>query len=83
MLAKTKLHTAQVLISKALKDSNISHGEFLLANNVLKDYDNIKEEIRNSNKKWICLVLSYNYYSFCICIIKITEKLYNDLIEPL
>ena len=82
MLAKTKLHTAEVLISKALKDSNISHGEFVVANNVLKDYDDIKKEIRNSNKKWI-LVLSYNYYSFCICIIKITEKLYNDLIEPL
>ena len=28
-------------------DSNISHNEFLLINNVLKDYDDMKEEIKN------------------------------------
>ena len=28
-------------------DSNISHNEFLLINNVLKEYDHMKEEIKN------------------------------------
>ena len=40
-----------VLISNALFDSNISHAEFVLINNVLKDFFDMKEEIRNSNKK--------------------------------
>ena len=32
-----------VVISKAVIDSNISHYEFVLIINVLKEYDNIKE----------------------------------------
>ena len=36
----------QVLISKALIDSNISHDIFVLIN-VLKEYGNMKEEIKN------------------------------------
>ena len=32
-----------VVISKAVIYSNISHYEFVLINNVLKEYDNIKE----------------------------------------
>ena len=47
MLAKSKLNRIEVLISKALIDSNISHDEFVLINNVLKEYDKIKEEIKN------------------------------------
>ena len=31
-------------MSKALNDSNISHNEFVLMNNVLKEYDKMKEE---------------------------------------
>ena len=47
MLAISKLNSKEVLISKALIDSNISHDEYVLINNVLKEYDNIKEEIKN------------------------------------
>ena len=47
LLAKSKLNTIEVLISKALTDSNVSHDEFVLINNVLKDYDDIKEEMKN------------------------------------
>ena len=47
MLAKSKLNRIEVLISKALIDSNTSHDEFVLINNVLKEYDEIKEEIKN------------------------------------
>ena len=43
LLAKSKLNSIEVLISKALIDSNISHHEFVLINNVLKEYDDMKE----------------------------------------
>ena len=46
-LAKSKLNRIEVLISKALIDSVISHEEFVLINNALKEYDNMKEEIEN------------------------------------
>ena len=47
MLAKSKLNRIEVLISKALIDLNISRDEFVLINNVLKEYNKIKEEIKN------------------------------------
>ena len=47
LLEKSKLNFIEVLILKALIDSNISHDKFVLINNVLKEYDNMKEEIRN------------------------------------
>ena len=47
MLAKSILNRIEVLISQALIDSNISHDEFDLINNVLKEYDEMKEEIKN------------------------------------
>ena len=46
LLTKSRLNSIEVLISKALIDSNISHDDFLLINNVLKEYDNLKEEIK-------------------------------------
>ena len=59
LLAKNKLNTVEVLISKALIDSNISDNEFIVINNVLKEYDDMKEEIENpSNVKWIFTVLN-------------------------
>ena len=51
LLAKTKLNSIEVLISKALIDSNISHNKFVLVNNLLQDYDNTKEEMKNYNEK--------------------------------
>ena len=48
LLSKTKLHTIKVLISKALINSYISHEEFVSVNNVLKEYNKIKPEIRIS-----------------------------------
>ena len=38
LLAKVKLDIIEVLISKALIDSDINHDEFLLVNNVLIEY---------------------------------------------
>ena len=37
----------EALISKALIDSNVSNDEFVLKNNVLEEYDKMKEEIKN------------------------------------
>ena len=43
----------EVLISKSLIDSNISGDEVILIDNVLKEYDDIKKEIKNANNiKW-------------------------------
>ena len=47
LLAKSKLNNIEALISKALIDSNISHDEFVLINNVLKENGIVKEEIKN------------------------------------
>ena len=46
LLAKSKLNSMEVLISKALIDSNISHDEFVSINDVLKEYE-MKKEIKN------------------------------------
>ena len=51
LLAKSKLNNIKVLISKALIDSNISHDEFVLINNVLKEFYDMKKEIKNSKYK--------------------------------
>ena len=47
MLEKSKLNDIEVLISKTLIDSLIGHDEFDLINNVLKEYNKMKEEIKN------------------------------------
>ena len=44
-LAKSKLNKIEVLAPNSLIDSVISHDEFVLINNVLKEYNEMKEEI--------------------------------------
>ena len=62
LLGKSKLNSIEDLASKALIDSNICHDEFVLTNNVLKEYDNIKGKIKkiknlnNSSKILIYLL---------------------------
>ena len=46
LLAKSKLNNIEFLIFKTFIDSVISHDEFVLINNVLKEYDEMKEEIK-------------------------------------
>ena len=46
LLVKTKLNTMQVLISRALVDSYISHDEFVSENNILKEYDYMKKAMK-------------------------------------
>ena len=47
LLAKAKSDTIEVLISKALIDSYINHDELFLVNNVLRQCNEMKEEIKN------------------------------------
>ena len=41
----------EVLISKGLVDSNIGHDEFVLINNVLKEFYDMKGKIKYSSRK--------------------------------
>ena len=45
LLAETKLDT--ILISKALIDSHSNYNEFFSVNNVLREYNEMEEEIKN------------------------------------
>ena len=45
-LGKTKLDAAKVLISKALIDSYINHDGIVSVNNVLREYNEMKEEVK-------------------------------------
>ena len=47
LLGKANLDTVEVLISKALIQVYISHDEFVSVNNVLREYNEMKEEIKN------------------------------------
>ena len=46
MLAKIKLNSLEVFFSKTLIDVSISQGEFVLINDLLKEYDDMKEKIK-------------------------------------
>ena len=46
-LEKSEWNSVEVLISKTIIDPNISHDEFALTNKVLKEYDVMKQKIKN------------------------------------
>ena len=46
LLKETKIDTIEVLISKVLIDSYISHDEFVSVNNVLRKHNEMKKEIK-------------------------------------
>ena len=47
LLAKSKLNSIEVLITKALIESVINCDKFALINNELKEYNETKEETKN------------------------------------
>ena len=53
---KTKLNTIEVLISEALINSCINDDKFVSVNNVLRAYNEIKEEIKNSENDVECTI---------------------------
>ena len=50
LVAKTKLNRIEVLVSRDLIDSFISHEEFVSVINLLKKYSDMKKEIKNLQK---------------------------------
>ena len=60
MFGKDKLNIIEVLISKALINSYISHDKFVTVSNVLREYNEMKNETKNSEtyvayiiQKWL------------------------------
>ena len=51
LLAKTKLNIIETLVHLVLNDWNVSHDEFVSLNNVLKEYDFMKE----GTKIWVLI----------------------------
>ena len=48
LLGKTKSETIEVLNWKALINSYINHDKFISVNNMLKEYNEMEEEIKSS-----------------------------------
>ena len=47
LLEKSKLNTKEILLSKTLIDVNNSHDKLIAVNDVLKEYNDMKEAIEN------------------------------------
>ena len=48
LMGKDKLNTIEVLIFKSLIDSYISHDKFISMNIILREYNEIKNKMKNS-----------------------------------
>ena len=48
LLGKVKLNTIKILISKSITDSYISHDKFISVDSVLREYNEMKQEIKTS-----------------------------------
>ena len=60
-IRKNKLNIIEVLIHKVLIDSYISHKKYVSVNNVLRKYNEVKEEIQLL--KFLCIILyKCNWY---------------------
>ena len=60
LMGKDKLNTIEVLIFKSLIDSYISHDKFISMNIILREYNEIKNKMKNSEtsveyiiQKWL------------------------------
>ena len=51
MLAKSKFNNIETLVSKALIDMEIIHGEFIIILIEKDNYEKVKENVRNTSKK--------------------------------
>ena len=68
LLARSKLNSIEILVSRALIDSVISHYEFFLINNVLNEYNKMKEEIKIS--RLVQFIKDFSLFiKQCYCII--------------
>ena len=58
-MVEYELHNVENLISKTLIESNMNHGKFVLINNVLREYDNLKKENKNVKTLTVPKILVY------------------------
>ena len=58
LLGKDKLNRIEILISKAIIDSYICHDEFVSVNNVLRQYYEIKNEIKSPETSLEYIIVS-------------------------
>ena len=59
MLAKSKLNSIETLISQALIDMEISHEEFITILKEKDKYENMKDNLRSENEKYVSNDTSY------------------------
>ena len=69
LLAKSKFNSTEVLISKVLLDSYIIHDEFVLVNDVSRECDDMKEEIKMYKSRHLIKYLNL-LIKQCYCIEK-------------
>lgn len=55
-LAKNELNDIEISNSKALIDLFINHDEFVSVNNVLRVYNEMKKQIKNSTNKVVYII---------------------------
>ena len=77
LLAKLILDTIEVLIFMSLIDSCISHYEFFSVNKVLREYNEMKEEIILKNPENLKLLWNTLYIYICIYIYICKLIIYN------
>ena len=75
LLAKTKLNIIESLNSRNLIDSHIIHDEFVLVNNVLSIYDDMKEEIKNLKNSTVNVKLQSIYKKVLSLCLKCRKKI--------
>ena len=78
LIRKAKFGITEVLISKALIDAYINHDKFVLVNNVLREYNEMKEEIKNPEN-----TVQYTIYKQLKNIVSIGRKMLLTRIEVL
>ena len=76
MIRKAKLDTIEILISKALIDQYIGHDKFVSINSVLKEYNEMKEEIKNPQN-----ILEYIIWKWRRCIVSVVRKILQTKIQ--
>ena len=62
LLGKTNLDITEVLISKNVIDTYTSHDDFVSVNNVLREYIEVKEEVKNRETSLEYTIVQEQYY---------------------
>ena len=78
LLAKTKSNTIEVLISKALTDSYINQDKLVSVSNVLREYNEMTEEIKSPKNSRGYTIKKKRMGTYCVSCKKNTAN-YNSI----